>query len=79
MPGTLLQATFATGGSITVNDDVAVAAITALTAQLTTLNARIGLPAAPGTLSALSAVQAASLNDMATLMASMVDQQKQIV
>ncbi len=77
MPGTLLTATFATGGSITVNVDVAVAAIASLTSALTANLSPMGLKT-PGTPAATLYVCASSLNDMSSQMVDLVTQTKEI-
>lgn len=81
MPGTVLTAVISApgGGTVTVNDDIAVTALNLLNTNLSLLNARIGTPVMPGSLAAASAVQAASLNEISTLLATVVDQQKAMV
>jgi hypothetical protein len=77
MPGTLLNATFVTGGSVTVDDSIAVTAITALTTQLTALNTAIGPVggAVPGT---ALAVMAASQGTLANIYAQLQSMDKTI-
>ena len=73
----LLNATFATGGAITVDDSLGVAAIAALTAALekNLSNAAVTIP---GTPAANLAVSAGALNDISTLLSSMYAEQKKM-
>ncbi len=72
----LVTATFSTGGNVTINDTVEVAAINALTAALNEFSRlsvnQVGTPAAN------LAVMASSLNDISSMLSTMLKQQKAI-
>jgi hypothetical protein len=76
MPGVLLTATLSTGGTVVVDDTIAVAAIAALTeamSEFTALAANI-----PGTPASNLATIAEATNDMANMMTDVITQQQEI-
>lgn len=74
----LVTATFSTGGAVVIDEAFELVAIEELTLTLDVLIAQLGLSTVPGTLLAANAVSAASLNDISSLMSSMLEQQKLI-
>lgn len=84
MPGTLLNATFVQGGSVTVDDSVAVAAIEALVTLITTQNTLIvnnltplGI-ATPGTPVAIWSAQADTLAMMQEMLEELNDRMEEL-
>ena len=85
MPGTLLTATFVTGGSVTVDDSIAVTAITSLTsaiaANTVAINTTMGVIGAstPGNVANSTAITASKTADIVVALGKIEEMQRTIV